>query len=65
MEPKDYDLYDYFLTLDYSYEDAMMGNKIKIQKNRYRKTDEEILEEMDFKVVEAFVRRKKLEKIAK
>lgn len=57
---------DYFYTLECNYDDVYKnGGQIKIRKNRYKKTDEEILEGMDFKVVEAFVRKKKLEKITK
>lgn len=56
---------DFFYTLNHDYYDYKNGSKISIQKNRYKKTDEEILEDMDFKVIEAFVRRKKMERINK
>ena len=56
---------DYFLTLDYNYDSLYNYNKIKIVKNRYKKTDDEILEEIDIKVIETFMRKKKLENILK
>lgn len=61
----DKDYYDIFYTLNCDYNYYKNDGKITVQKNRYKKTDEEILEDMDLKVVEAFVRRKKMEKINK